>query len=107
MVAGRTDVAYCLEVAEHLTPELGDRLVTFLTLVASRVVFSAAHPGQGGAGHINEEPREYWTARFLRRGFGERIDLTRQLRSAVVARGVGGAWFPTNLAVYEAHSIAR
>jgi hypothetical protein len=107
MVVGRTDAAYCLEVAEHLTPQLGERLITFLTLVAPRVVFSAARPGQGGAGHINEQPREYWTERFLRHDFGERTDLTRALRSEVVARGVGGAWFPVNLAVYEARADAR
>src|ERR1700733_6131195 len=35
-----TDVAYCLEVAEHVPPELGDRLVDYLTGFPT-VLFSA------------------------------------------------------------------
>ena len=50
------DVAFCLEVAEHVTPELGRNLVGYLTN-APTVVFTAASPGQGGRGHINEQPK--------------------------------------------------
>jgi SAM-dependent methyltransferase len=65
-----TDVAYCLEVAEHVPPELGDRLVSYLARFPA-VLFSAAHPGQGGEDHINEQPKEYWIERFTR----ERMEL--------------------------------
>lgn len=61
------DVALCLEVAEHLPAELGDRLVTYLA-DAPTVVFTAAPPGQGGTGHINEQPKTYWETRFEARG---------------------------------------
>jgi SAM-dependent methyltransferase len=63
----RTDVAYCLEVAEHVPPDLGDRLVAYLAHFPI-VVFSAAHPGQGGEDHINEQPKDYWIERFARCG---------------------------------------
>jgi hypothetical protein len=46
----RAQLAYCFEVAEHLPPELGERLVGFLAGAAPIVVFTAAQPGQGATG---------------------------------------------------------
>ena len=42
------------------------------------VLFSAAIPGQGGAGHCNEQWQTYWKSRFERCGF-EVFDLIRPL----------------------------
>jgi SAM-dependent methyltransferase len=106
-VPSPVDLVYCFEVAEHLPPYLGDRLVRFLTSVGSVVVFTAAQPGQGGAGHLNEQPREYWAERFAVHQFGERVELSRRLRNAFVERGVEGSWFARNIAVYEGHRAAR
>jgi SAM-dependent methyltransferase len=61
------DLVYCFEVAEHLPPNLGDRLIDFLANQGPLVVFSAAHPGQTGHGHINEQPKDYWIERFAKR----------------------------------------
>lgn len=63
------DMALCLEVAEHLSKEAGDRLVNWLCNHAQVVVFSAAIPGQGGDGHLNEQYPSYWKERFLKQGF--------------------------------------
>ena len=63
------DLALCLEVAEHLSPEGGDRLIDLLTSAADVVVFGAAVPGQGGDHHVNEQWPEYWRSRFHARGF--------------------------------------
>jgi hypothetical protein len=101
LVASPADLVYCFEVAEHLPPHLGDRLIRFLTSVGPVVVFTAAQPGQGGAGHLNEQPREYWAERFAVHGFVERVELSRRLRDAFVERGVEGPWFARNVAVYE------
>src|SRR5690349_6826641 len=49
------DLALCLEVGEHLPGESAARVVRELTKSAPMVVFSAAIPGQGGTGHINEQ----------------------------------------------------
>jgi SAM-dependent methyltransferase len=65
----QADVALCLEVAEHVPPEMGDQLIEFLTDHAGNIVFSAAHPGQGGTGHINEQWADYWAALFAERGY--------------------------------------
>ena len=49
----RFDLALCLEVAEHLPADSADCLVETLTDLAPVVLFSAAHPSQGGQGHVS------------------------------------------------------
>ena len=63
------DLAQCLEVAEHLTESSADLLVKTLTDLAPLALFSAAHPGQGGQGHLNERWPVYWQRRFSQHGF--------------------------------------
>jgi SAM-dependent methyltransferase len=53
------DMAFCLEVAEHLPAEAAVPLVRGLSGAAT-VLFSAATPGQPGVGHINCQPHEFW-----------------------------------------------
>lgn len=66
----RFDLAVCLEVAEHLPPGCAGGLVDALTRLAPVVVFSAAVPGQGGDGHINERWPAFWAGLFEQRGYG-------------------------------------
>ncbi|MEM6903222.1 MAG: class I SAM-dependent methyltransferase [Pseudomonadota bacterium] len=63
------DLAICIEVAEHLPATASQDLITSLTRAADVVLFSAAYPGQGGTGHINEQMPKYWVDRFWQRGF--------------------------------------
>ena len=65
----RYDLAMSLEVAEHLPEEAADTLVDSLCKVADVIIFSAAHPGQGGDHHINEQPVEYWEEKFAHHGY--------------------------------------
>jgi len=92
------DLAYSFEVAEHLSPELGDRLVAFLATSAPIVVFTAAPPGQGGSGHINEQERPYWVERFRNHGMVERQDL--QDRVAAGFRDARSSWLAANVMVF-------
>lgn len=67
---GRTfDVVWCCEVAEHIHPRFTNVFLESLTRHGDRVVLSAARPGQGGAGHFNEQPQSYWVAKLGERGF--------------------------------------
>ena len=59
----------CLEVAEHLPASSAEALITSLTRHGRVILFSAAPPGQGGHGHVNEQPYEYWRAHFSSRQF--------------------------------------
>lgn len=63
------DVVWCYEVAEHLHEDHADALVETLTHAGRRVVLSAAQPGQGGVGHLNEQLPSYWRAKMELRGF--------------------------------------
>ena len=58
------DVVTCLEVAEHVPQQHAGALVEWLCSMAEVVVFSAAIPGQGGEGHVNEQWPEYWRLLF-------------------------------------------
>lgn len=91
--------AFSLEVAEHVPPQLGDRLVDYLTQFPT-VVFTAAHPGQGGIGHINEQPQEYWARRFTSCGHRRRPDLEARFLACDAA--IPHDWLTTNLMVYSA-----
>lgn len=91
------NVAFCLEVAEHVPPLLGDRLVEYLAGFPT-VVFTAAHPGQGGAGHINEKPKEYWESRFA--GYGHQRDALPEARFLDAPGDVPADWLLTNLMIF-------
>lgn len=64
VVDRKFDLALCLEVAEHLKPEIAPYLVKFLTQLSDVILFSAAVPYQGGINHVNEQWVEYWQALF-------------------------------------------
>ena len=64
---GGSNLAICLEVAEHLPEHAAEPLVAGLAR-ADRVLFSAATPGQPGVGHIHCMPHEYWHDLFARHG---------------------------------------
>jgi SAM-dependent methyltransferase len=81
------DLAYCFEVAEHVPPELGARLVRFLARYPT-VVFTAAQPGQGGLFHFNEQPKSYWIESFQSLGMTHDAGATEALSEAFAAAGV-------------------
>lgn len=65
----RFDLAMSLEVAEHLPEANAASFVNLLTNSADFVLFSAAVPGQGGKGHVNEQWPDYWAALFAGHGY--------------------------------------
>lgn len=68
-VGRRFDLAICLEVAEHLPADSAEKLVEFLCECSDTVLFSAAIPGQGGTGHLNEAWLSYWAELFYSWGY--------------------------------------
>jgi SAM-dependent methyltransferase len=65
----RFDLAMSLEVVEHLPQGRAGAFVAELCALAPAVLFSAAIPGQGGAGHLNEQWPRYWAEHFHSRGY--------------------------------------
>lgn len=66
---GTYDLAICLEVAEHLPESRAPGLVANLCALAPLVLFSAAVPHQGGAGHITLRWPSWWARLFADRGY--------------------------------------
>jgi SAM-dependent methyltransferase len=62
------DLVMSLEVAEHLESRYAPIFVANLVRHGEVVLFSAAIPGQGGAGHINEQWPTYWATLFAQHG---------------------------------------
>ena len=85
------DVAVSLEVAEHLPSKLAEPFVDVLCRASRAVVFTAATPGQGGRDHVNEQPHDYWIAKFGRRGF--RLDAPRVAQWRRQWEGRNVSWF--------------
>ena len=93
--SGPFDMAVCLEVAEHLPPERAESFVDELCALAPVVVFSAAIPGQTGAGHVNCQWQTWWAAKFQ-----DRCRLTsRDISRATWTDDAVEPWYRQNLFV--------
>jgi SAM-dependent methyltransferase len=65
----QVQLGICLEVLEHLKDETGCRILESMSSSCQIILFSAATPGQGGTGHINEKRHSYWLDKFRLNGF--------------------------------------
>jgi 2-polyprenyl-3-methyl-5-hydroxy-6-metoxy-1,4-benzoquinol methylase len=78
---GKFDLVISLETAEHLPPDCSEQFVENLVNHASGTIcFSAAIPGQGGDGHINEQTPEFWFLLFEIHGYEIDTNLTNKFR---------------------------
>jgi len=92
----RFDLACSLEVAEHLPPACAVPFVRSLVELAPVVLFSAAIPGQGGTGHLNEQWQSYWGGLFRDLGYVG-VDC---VRPAVFNDERVALWYRQNAIVY-------
>lgn len=69
VVSQRFDLAFCLEVIEHIPEPEAERLLDLLVQLSDRIIFSAAIPGQGGTHHVNEQWPPYWEEKFNSRNY--------------------------------------
>lgn len=94
------DLLVCFEVAEHLPERYANQLVENLTSGPSKLVFSAAIPGQAGHEHVNLQPNEYWIRKFDARGFRYDRLISDGMRAEWAYRGVA-RWYARNVMVFE------
>jgi SAM-dependent methyltransferase len=94
-------VAVSMEVAEHLPASVSDRYVHLLTSLAPVVVFTAAVPGQGGLDHVNEQPPEYWIAKFAAHGHELIPEVMERWKSEWRGGGKVAGWYHGNLLVFQ------
>ncbi len=93
---GTYGLCICLEVAEHLKPSSAKALISMLCRMSDRVLFSAAIPGQGGTGHINEQWQSYWANLFNLNGFG-----ASQIQPNIRDNSDVELWYRQNIILYE------
>lgn len=92
-----------LEVAEHVRAEAADQFVANLVRHSNgAILFSAAPPGQGGEFHVNEQPYEYWRAKFRAAGY-EAYDYVRPL---IADDGQISFWYRYNTLLYLSANVA-
>lgn len=100
---GSADLAMCLEVAEHVPDITGKEFVAALCQAAPIVVWSAAVPGQGGYGHINERYQDYWVREFAGHGF-KPFDL---IRPQIWMNSAVSWWYQQNLLIFASESAIQ
>ena len=67
------EMVLCLEVAEHIHETAHSTFMDTIVEnmvpgIGARLIFSAAHPGQDGTGHVAMRPAKYWREEFTNRG---------------------------------------
>lgn len=98
------DMVLCWETAEHLPPEAADTLcnsICGLMQPGAILIFTAATPGQGGSGHLNEQPHEYWREKFASRGLSKQTNQTELLRATWRVAAGPCHWYPDNVQVFR------
>jgi glycosyltransferase involved in cell wall biosynthesis/SAM-dependent methyltransferase len=99
----RFDLVTCLEVAEHLPAEAAETFIGSLCRHADVIVFSAAIPGQGGTGHVNERWLSFWAELFATHGYRP-YDL---LRSRLWWDERCEWWYRQNVIVFATGEVAH
>lgn len=95
------DVVLCLEVAEHIPEDRADDIVQKIVSATERIlIWSAAIPGQGGVGHVNCQPKEYWRDKFTQQGLEYDDDCTQICRQCI-AQGPHMGWFLNNVQIFR------
>ena len=102
-VTRRYDLAISLEVAEHLPSERAADFVKYLTELSDTVLFSAAIPGQGGTGHVNEQWPSYWAELFGELGY-RCVD---EIRSQIWKDEKIPVWYRQNVLLFERRGVLR
>jgi len=95
------ELVSCIEVAEHLPLEAATTLVSTIRRHSYKwILWTAAPPGQGGDGHINCRPPEYWESLFAQAGAHVAVEET-DLMKTVWTKAVGGLyWLAANVVVF-------
>ena len=99
----QAELVLFLEVAEHIDQDKADAIVTSITGAVEpggMLIWSAAHPGQGGTGHINCQPKSYWDTKLKEAGLERNEKMEAKLLDYVKS-GYHMGWFLQNAMLYK------
>lgn len=98
-----SDIAVCIEVAEHIETEHSDRLVqNIVKTKADEVIFTAAIPGQKGRNHINCQPHSFWIDKFKKKSYRLNPDKTDKLKNELKVNHAN--WLINNMMIFSYES---
>lgn len=99
----KAKLAICFEVAEHIDPTHNDEIVEqiYQSIDSGGILmFTAAQPGQGGVGHINNRPKSYWKAKFEEKGLVFDAEMNDHCIN-YCKQGYHMGWFINNLLCFR------
>lgn len=99
----QADVVLCMEVAEHINSSRNKDIVQVMynsVAPGGVLIWTAAHPGQGGVGHINCQEKSYWSDLFKQAGLRRMLATESMLRDDM-KKGYHMGWFVQNLLVFQ------
>jgi glycosyltransferase involved in cell wall biosynthesis len=95
------DTVICLEVAEHIDESRADEIADKIAAAVEKtLIFTAAAPGQGGIGHINCQPKDYWAEKLTRSGLVRNLEKETAMLEYIV-KGPHMGWFRNNVLYFE------
>ncbi len=97
------EVVICLEVAEHIAEDHADDVAASVADAVAPggiLIWSAAQPGQGGTGHINCQPKDYWAERLTAGGLQRDEEIEQHLKDYAIS-GYHMGWFVNNCMVFS------
>ena len=97
------ELVLCLEVAEHIETELSADVTKSVCDAVRQpgiLIWSAAHPGQGGVGHINCQTKEYWQELIESNGLVRDKTMEQQMIE-YISNGYHMGWFVQNAMIFK------
>ena len=99
----KAGVVLCMEVAEHMDASKEDEIIQAILRCLKPqgfLIWTAAAPGQGGVGHINCKPKEYWKELMSKTpGLCHMPGIEESLIKDI-KKGYHMGWFTQNLLVF-------
>lgn len=96
------ELCFCFEIAEHMEERYSDVLINnLISSGADTILFTAAQPGQGGLGHVNEKESDWWIERFQERGIKYDESMTKNLVGKMKLIDGIKEWYYKNLMVFK------
>lgn len=95
---------WCIEVAEHIDQSAHATLCDTLNNNLAKdgiLLFSAAHPNQGGMGHVAERPPKYWIDQFALRDLSYNQMMTVRLSLLWSNLNSPLYWLASNVLIFQ------
>ena len=96
------DICLCIETLEHIQKECEMQAIKNICSQSNNIVFSAAHPKQGGRGHVNEQPKSHWIKKFEELNYSVNEDKTERILLYLKENSTSlKSWLVDNLVMFE------